>query len=79
MGSDLRNCSRHSLQLPLTLRCIGHLTIDQPYDAVGLGGDCRIVRNHDYREAVLAVQGSQNSQNFLPGALIEISRRLVGQ
>ena len=51
----------------------------QTDDPVGLIGDGPIVGNHYCSEVPLLVQGSQDSNDFLAGALIEIAGRLVGQ
>jgi len=47
-------------------------------DAIGVGGDARIVRDHQHGAAPLVGHLAQQPGDFVRGARVEIARRLVG-
>src|SRR6185436_8777047 len=56
-----------------------HAAIHQRHRAVGLRGDLRVVRHHDYSEVLLTIQPTQNRHDFFARVLVEITRWLIGQ
>ena len=55
------------------------LALDQLHGAIGLFGNRQIVCHHDYSEIFLAVQGSQDAQDFRPVLAVQVPGRFVGQ
>src|SRR6188768_617422 len=59
--------------------CDFDLTLRQSDRSIGAGRDRSIMSHHDYSDIVLGVQGSQDAQDFLARAVIEVPGRLVGE
>ncbi len=48
-------------------------------DPLGAGRDAAVVGDHDHGQPVLAPQVFQQADDLVPGALVQVAGRLVGQ